>query len=41
MDYATAMVEMLGDNNDPLAGQVYGALDMEVSTLMTQLKPGR
>lgn len=41
VDYATAMVEMLGDNNDPLAGQVYGALDMEVSTLMTQLKPGR
>jgi hypothetical protein len=27
-DYATLMVEILGDNSRPEAGEVYGAMDM-------------
>lgn len=38
-DYATAVVEMLGDNTDPKANDVYGALDMAFSTLVWQMQP--
>ncbi|MBV8619373.1 MAG: isochorismatase family protein [Curvibacter sp.] len=37
MDYASVAVEMLGDNNDPKAGEVYGALDMAFATLVWQV----
>ena len=33
-DYATLMVETLKDNASPLAGSVYGALDMPWATLV-------
>jgi nicotinamidase-related amidase len=36
-DYATPMVEILKDNADPVAGEVYGALDMPFATLIVQL----
>jgi nicotinamidase-related amidase len=36
-DYATLMVEILGDNAHPDAGAVYGALDMPFATLVGQL----
>jgi nicotinamidase-related amidase len=36
-DYATPMVEILKDNADPAAGDVYGALDMPFATLIIQL----
>lgn len=37
-DYATAGVELLGDNADPKAHDVYGALDIPFATLVWQLK---
>lgn len=37
MDYASVAVEMLGDNNDPKAHDVYGALDMPFATLVWQV----
>lgn len=36
-DYATAGVELLRDNTDPKAQDVYGALDMPFATLVWQL----
>ncbi|MDQ1008762.1 nicotinamidase-related amidase [Streptomyces sp. V4I23] len=36
-DYATTMVEILADNADPKAYEVYGALDMPFATLVGQL----
>jgi nicotinamidase-related amidase len=39
-DYATVMVEIMGDNNDPQAGAVYEALDMPFATLMGQVAQG-
>jgi len=39
-DYATLMVEILGDNADPLAGAVYAALDMPFAVLMGQVADG-
>ena len=36
-DYSTLMVEIMGDNAVPEAGQVYGALDMPFATLMGQV----
>ncbi len=36
-DYATSIVEMLGDNNDPKAGAVYEALDMPFAALVGQI----
>lgn len=36
-DYATLMVEVLADNASPLAGEVYGALDMPFATLVGQM----
>ncbi len=37
MDYASVAVEMLGDNADPKAHDVYGALDMPFATLVWQV----
>jgi nicotinamidase-related amidase len=37
IDYATAIVEILSDNADPLAGEVYAALDMPFATLLGQI----
>ena len=37
MDYSSVAVEMLGDNNDPKAHDVYGALDMPFATLVWQV----
>lgn len=37
-DYATAGVELLGDNVDPKAGEVYDALDIPFAKLVWQLK---
>lgn len=37
-DYATAGVELLGDNADPKAHDVYNALDIPFATLVWQLK---
>ncbi|PWF65670.1 addiction module antidote protein, partial [Vibrio sp. T9] len=39
-DYATLMVELMGDNLDPKAGEVYAALDMPFATLMAQVAEG-
>ena len=36
-DHATLMVEILKDNASPLAGPVYGALDMPWATLVGQI----
>lgn len=36
-DYATLMVELMGDNLDPKALDVYAALDMPFATLMGQV----
>jgi len=36
-DYATMMVEIMGDNADPRANAVYAALDMPFATLMGQV----
>ncbi|MDD0837001.1 isochorismatase family protein [Curvibacter sp. HBC61] len=40
MDYASAAVEMLADNADPKANEVYGALDMPFATLVWQVTEG-
>ncbi|MFJ1765420.1 isochorismatase family protein [Amycolatopsis sp. NPDC088138] len=37
IDYSTAMVEILADNADPLAGDVYAALDMPFAVIVGQL----
>ena len=39
-DYATLMVEIMADNADPLANDVYAALDMPFATLMGQVAKG-
>jgi len=39
-DYATSMVEIMGDNADPIAGDVYAALDMPFATLVAQMAAG-
>jgi nicotinamidase-related amidase len=36
-DYATMMVEIMADNADPKAAEVYAALDMPFATLMGQV----
>ncbi|MBC2905749.1 isochorismatase family protein [Streptomyces cupreus] len=36
-DYSSLMVQILADNADPLAGEVYGTLDMPFATLVGQL----
>lgn len=40
IDYASAMVEILSDNADPLAGDLYAALDMPFATLVGQIAAG-
>lgn len=40
MDYASAAVEMLGDNADPKANEIYAALDMPFATLVWQVTEG-
>jgi nicotinamidase-related amidase len=37
VDYATAMMEILADNADPLAADVYAALDMPFAVLVGQI----
>ena len=37
IDYATAIVEILADNADPLAGEGYAALDMPFAVLVDQI----
>ena len=37
MDYATAIIEILADNADPLAADVYAALDMPFAVLVGQI----
>ena len=39
-DYATLMVEIMADNDDPRANDVYAALDMPFATLMGQVASG-
>jgi nicotinamidase-related amidase len=39
-DYATLMVEIMADNADPLANDVYAALDVPFATLMGQVAKG-
>ena len=39
-DYATLMVEIMADNADPLANDLYAALDMPFATLMGQVAAG-
>ncbi len=39
-DYATLMVEILADNADPKANDVYAALDMPFATLLGQVAAG-
>ena len=39
-DYATLMVEIMADNADPKALDVYAALDMPFATLMGQVAAG-
>jgi nicotinamidase-related amidase len=39
-DYATLMVEIMADNADPNANDVYAALDMPFATLMGQVAAG-
>jgi nicotinamidase-related amidase len=39
-DYATLIVEIMADNADPLANDVYAALDMPFATLMGQVAKG-
>lgn len=36
-DYASLIVEILADNADPIAGELYGDLDMPFATLVGQL----
>lgn len=38
VDYATAAVELLHDNADPLAGATYGAMDMAFSNIVGELR---
>jgi len=38
IDYATAAVEILTDNASPLAGDLYAAVDMDLSTLNGQIR---
>ncbi|MER7004442.1 isochorismatase family protein [Dactylosporangium sp. NPDC000555] len=40
IDYSTAMVEILADNADPLASDVYAALDMPFAVLVGQIAAG-
>jgi nicotinamidase-related amidase len=37
IDYSSAIIEILADNADPLAGEVYGALDMPFAVLAGQI----
>jgi hypothetical protein len=37
IDYATAIMEILADNADPLAADVYAALDMPFAVLVGQI----
>ena len=37
IDYATAMIAVLADNADPLAADVYAALDMPFAVLVGQI----
>jgi hypothetical protein len=37
IDYSTAIVEILADNADPLAADVYTALDMPFAVLVDQI----
>ena len=37
-DGSSLMVEILGDNARPVAGEVYGALDMDWATLVGQVR---
>ena len=37
IDYATASVELLGDNADPKSGDVYGAMNMSFSNIVWEL----
>jgi hypothetical protein len=39
-DYATLMVEIMADNADPKANDVYASLDMPFATLMGQVAAG-
>jgi len=39
-DYATLIVEILADNADPKANEVYEELDMPFATLMGQVAAG-
>jgi hypothetical protein len=39
-DYATLIVEIMADNADPKANEVYAALDMPFATLMGQVAQG-
>jgi nicotinamidase-related amidase len=39
-DYATLIVEILANNDDPKANEVYAALDMPFATLMGQVATG-
>jgi hypothetical protein len=36
-DYATLMVEIMADNADPMANDIYAALDMPFAVLMGQI----
>jgi hypothetical protein len=36
-DYATPLVEILGDNSRPVAAELYATLDMPFATLIWQL----
>jgi nicotinamidase-related amidase len=36
-DYACLMVEIMADNSDPRAGEIYAAMDMPFATLMGQV----
>ncbi|WP_326834820.1 isochorismatase family protein [Amycolatopsis rhabdoformis] len=40
IDYASAMVEILADNGDPLAGYLYAALEMPFAVLVGQIAAG-
>ena len=37
MDYATAIIGILADNADPLAANLYAALDMPFAVLVGQI----
>jgi nicotinamidase-related amidase len=39
-DYVTCMVEIMGDNDDPIAPEVYSALDVPFATLLDQVVEG-